>query len=427
MKTRLIILLPFLWLLTGCSETDSATLSLSKSKFDDVSANGESLSIDVTCDASWSVASSKQWCIPNIHKGENDGRLVLSINANLEASSRSATVTVISHKISKTIQITQKGSTSIAEEYHYELPVIFHVLYKNPLQKVNQNRLSYILNKVNTLYKGNANSANMNLTFTLATKDKNGETLKTPGVEYIEWKGKYPIDCEQFMSDNSGTNVKYLWDPNLYINVMVYDFEQEQGSNSVILGISHIPFSTKGNNYLQGLNETDQTHLTLSNLKFPLSVSINSKYINEETINGKYTSADVIVTLAHELGHYLGLHHVFSETNNGTCEDTDYCNDTESYNRQKYDSDCEYIYQYDKSKYTFANLVKRTKCDETSFTSYNIMDYYFSYSNRFTLNQRERIRHVLSYSPLIPGPKKGDISTRSIIEGPIDLPIRIIK
>ena len=35
--------------------------------------------------------------------------------------------------------------------------------------------------------------------------------------------------------------------------------------------------------------------------------------------------------------------------------------------------------------------------------------------------------NVLSYSPLIPGPKKGDIDTRALNEGPLDLPIRTIK
>ena len=33
------------------------------------------------------------------------------------------------------------------------------------------------------------------------------------------------------------------------------------------------------------------------------------------------------------------------------------------------------------------------------------MDYSVSYSDRFTDDQRDRIRHVLTYSPLIPGPK----------------------
>ena len=55
-------------------------------------------------------------------KGENDGKLILSINANLESNSRTATVTIISHKVSKTVQIIQNGSTNTAEEYHYELP-----------------------------------------------------------------------------------------------------------------------------------------------------------------------------------------------------------------------------------------------------------------------------------------------------------------
>lgn len=430
MKTKLIFLLSLLWILIGCDDSDSATLNISESKFDNISASGESLTIDITCSSSWTVTSNKQWCIPNTQKGENDGKLILSINANLESNSRTATVTIISHKVNKTVQIIQNGSINTAEEYHYKIPVIFHVLYKedrNSLQKINSSRLSHILDKVNSLYKSKNNSVDMNLTFTLATTDKNGETLPNPGVEYIQWPESYPIDCEAFMEDNSGEYVKYLWDPNSYINIMVYNFATEPNSNSVTLGISHIPFSTKGKHYLEGLGETDYSHLTLANLQFPLCVSINSLYINEESTSTKYNTADVTVTLAHELGHYLGLHHVFAETNNGTCEDTDYCKDTKSYNKQEYDSNCDYIYENERAKYTFENLVKRTGCDGIEFISYNIMDYAISYSNQFTINQRERIRHVLSYSPLIPGPKKGDIDTRALNEGPLDLPIRTIK
>lgn len=83
---------------------------------------------------------------------------------------------------------------------------------ENSLQKVNSSRLSHILDKVNNLYKSKNNSVDMNLTFTLATTDKNGETLPNPGVEYIQWSESYPIDCETFMKDNSGKYVKYLWD-----------------------------------------------------------------------------------------------------------------------------------------------------------------------------------------------------------------------
>ena len=427
MKTKLIFLLSLLWILIGCDDSDSATLNISESKFDNISASGESLTIDITCSSSWTVTSNKQWCIPNTQKGENDGKLILSINANLESNSRTATVTIISHKVNKTVQIIQNGSINTAEEYHYKIPVIFHVLYKedrNSLQKVNSSRLSHILDKVNSLYKSKNNSVDMNLTFTLATTDKNGETLPNPGVEYIQWPESYPIDCEAFMEDNSGEYVKYLWDPNSYINIMVYNFATEPNSNSVTLGISHIPFSTKGKHYLEGLGETDYSHLTLANLQFPLCVSINSLYINEESTSTKYNTADVTVTLAHELGHYLGLHHVFAETDNGTCEDTDYCKDTPSYNRSEYE---QWLNNLDKqNKYQLKDLAKRYSCEKGEYEAHNIMDYAYCFYNEITLEQRKRIRHILNYSPLIPGPKESRIDTRGV-QDRLNLPICIMK
>ena len=53
MKTKLIFLLPLLWILIGCDDSDSATLHISESKFDNISASGESLTIDITCSSSW--------------------------------------------------------------------------------------------------------------------------------------------------------------------------------------------------------------------------------------------------------------------------------------------------------------------------------------------------------------------------------------
>lgn len=266
----------------------------------------------------------------------------------------------------------------------------------------------------------------MNLEFTLATTDEEGNALSPHGVEYIAWTGNYPIDCDAFMSDNSGRYVKYLWDPNQYINVLVYNFAEDDSSGGTTLGISHLPFSTKGSTYLEGLTSIDYTRLTLDNLKFPYCVSINSLYINEESTAIVYNSADVVVTTAHELGHYLGLYHVFSETEDETgCEDTDYCEDTPSYDKSQYELDWEYL--SGKGQDTFENLVKRTNCDGGSYISRNIMDYAVSYSDEFTPDQRTRIRHVLNYSPLIPGPKQQTAATRSAPDGPLDLPIAVKK
>lgn len=50
-----------------------------------------------------------------------------------------------------------------------------------------------------------------------------------------------------------------------------------------------------------------------------------------------------------------------------------------------------------------------------------------SYSDRFTDDQRTRIRHVLTYSSLIPGPKNLPADTRAASDGVLNLPIRVIR
>ena len=73
-------------------------------------------------------------------------------------------------------------------------------------------------------------------------------------------------------------------------------------------------------------------------------------------------------------------------------------------------------------------MVKRDNCSGESFISTNIMDYFIGYKNQFTANQRIRIRHVLNYSPLIPGPKLNSSRTSyPMTEEPFDLPFRVVK
>ena len=50
MKTRLIFLLPLLWVLTGCSDSessDTATLKVSETSFKNISANGETITVNI--------------------------------------------------------------------------------------------------------------------------------------------------------------------------------------------------------------------------------------------------------------------------------------------------------------------------------------------------------------------------------------------
>lgn len=339
------------------------------------------------------------------------------------------------------------------DDYTYTLPVIFHVLYQNKdsaLQYIEHKRLKTILSYVNEIYQGNVygKSQNIHVNFELATYDEKGNKLSTPGVEYIKYTGTYPIDYNDFMGDDSGKNKSYIWDPNEYINVMLYNFKNTD-KNTTTLGISNMPYvASDGYPQLEGLSKVQRVTLTKNNLKYPYCVSINSLYAYNES--SRYTDqykghkgytydrTDVNVTLAHELGHYLGLHHVFTEIDEeiaDSCADTDYCDDTPSYNYNEYTDWVKYfVEQKHEEKFTVDTLTTRTNCDGELWRSANLMDYSYCYSDEFTEDQLYRIRQVLYYSPLIPGPKKARpnsaksrASEQLSSDEPLDLPIRLAK
>lgn len=365
-----------------------------------------------------------------------------------------------------TIPSTDQDNDSVAaaqitDSYRYQLPVIFHVFYHSSAQKVSASRLKAILQNVNDLWRGNVyvpgsdNSQDMGVDFVLANYDPNGKRLSEPGVEYIQI-GDTVIDREAFMEKK--TYKQYMWEPNDYINVMMYYFKDEDG-DGITLGVSHLPYSAKGNNELEGLEtvELKDNFLYSANLKYAHCVSINSRYADEESQSTRYSDAekglgkngymystvDVNVTLAHELGHYLGLYHVFAEkdTTNGRavaddCIDSDFCDDTESYNYNDYVS---FLKEYQDSckranvNPVMSRLAMRAPCEGTErYKATNFLDYAVCYSYKFTKEQRDRVRHVLYYSPLIPGPKKNGVNipkTTGTRAGSkeMDLPMRMCE
>lgn len=351
------------------------------------------------------------------------------------------------------------------DNYVYHLPVIFHVFYKNSSdtsQYIPQARLAAILSNVNELYRGdvyNRNldtipSENIHVQFELALEDEQGKPLTTPGVEYIPYPdGVDSINYKTFMNDRTKKYQKYLWEPNDYINVMVYKFIQDSKS-TITLGISTMPYKVGNYPNIEGLSANRHYPLKKDNLNFAYCISINSIRMDEkydgtrytkdkDSTNYTYVSSDVNATLAHELGHYLGLRHTFSEDSNkeGTDiadndNDTDYCTDTPSYNRKEYEKWLEnFLAEHSSKRYTLRDVTVRSNSRGEKWTADNMMDYAACLSMRFTPQQANRMRQVLYYSPLIPGPKIKRTGSRAIeaYDGVIeDLPIvlsepRIIK
>ncbi len=424
MKLKSILTMFFTALLfTACGGSDGPAVKFSQTDFVNVGYEQTTLTLSLETSLSWTATSMEDWCRVSQSKGEGDATLQLALEANIDKD-RTGVVKIWTEKEIFDITIQQKAIPA-GQEYTYKLPVVFHVMYEDANDKkqyIPQSRLAEILRDVNEFYDGNVRysggdkAQDINIDFVLAETDEDGNKLQTPGVDYIK-VSNLTMNCQTFMRDNR--YIKNIWDPNRFINVMLYNFAAVEGS--IILGISHIPFSLTSTS-LEGTNIIDDKYvnLTKEEVGFPMCVSINSLYAYEKTENGIYNSFDVSVSLAHELGHYLGLLHAFDEDDNGlstACVNSDYCDDTPSYNRVAYEYDLRYLLQEAKKEGREVDMAEGTLRENCktgeSFNSYNLMDYEMSYADRFTPDQRARIRHILSYSPLIPGPKKGNrASTR---------------
>lgn len=371
-----------------------------------LSPNDTVLSLGIESNTYWTLTSDASWCSPSLTSGCECMEVQVAVTANVEQEQRIATLTLSSTDgpMVQTMQITQQRLTPDSTT-HYRLPVVFHVLYNkeiNKKQNVIEGHLAELIGEVNKLYA--QCGVDLGLEFAMATHDPEGNLLEEPGVDRHKIN-EATLNSSFFMG--YGRDPKkyctYMWDPNRYINIFIYTFEDKG-----ILGISHFPYAIKPH-AMEGLAELE-TDAPWEELPWPQCVSINNEYIYSH--EAYYTMTDVVNTLAHELGHFLGLRHVFSEDpetyDRDICLDSDFCTDTPTYNKVAYDKFMQGCMTSggsvdDNEKQL---LMMREDCETgEEFRSTNIMDYAYTEANRFTPQQAARIRYVLEHSPYIPGPK----------------------
>lgn len=364
------------------------------------------ISVNIETNIDWILTSTASWCVPQVTSGNGSAQVAVAIAANDEQGERSAALTVSSSDatLAQQIVLTQQRLTPDSTT-RYRLPVVFHVLYKsstNKKQYVVEGHLATLIEEVNRLY---ANCGeDLGLEFVMATTDPEGNVLEEAGVDRHKIT-ETSINSSTFMGYGREPKkyCEYMWDPNRYVNIFVYTFEDKG-----ILGISHFPYVVKPHS-LEGLTELEYD-APWSELPWPQCVSINNEYIYSH--EAYYTMTDVVNTLAHELGHFLGLRHAFSEDpetyDRDVCIDSDFCTDTPTYNKAAYDKLMQACMESD-GRVDDAEkelLFLREDCATgEEFRSTNIMDYAYTEANRFTPQQAQRIRYVLEHSPYIPGPK----------------------
>jgi hypothetical protein len=209
-------------------------------------------------------------------------------------------------------------------------------------------------------YNTNPVGADVQIQFALAQQDPNGNP--TNGIDRVNL-------CQENWSEaaiDSTVKPATIWDPTLYLNLWTIKFD------SAILGYAQFPDASR----LPGIDVNGgnaNSDGVVSSFDAFGSTSYNDgTFILVEPYNkGR--------TISHEVGHWLGLIHIWGDTN---CGD-DYCADTPKHNDANYD--CPRV----------------TNCDANGNEMVeNYMDYTDdSCMNIFTLNQKDRINAVMANSP----------------------------
>lgn len=406
MKLKYLFLLLAVAVFSGCSEDDEdPVLTLQKTELT-ANAEGGEYTIGVTSTSEWTLSEVPAWVVAE--SSATLDKLMLKVNENLGQESRSAEVTLTNAEtLSQKVTIKQ-DAYAFSENHFYKLPVVFHVLYWNQNNKyhyVEEGHLQKVLDGVNQYYDDCG--ASMNFDFVMATEDPDGNKLEEPGVSREKWQYT-TMDPSTFMGSGDPKYRDILWDPSKYINVVLYNF-----SDDLVLGIAQFPWLPEPFE-MDGISQVKKG-ANLNENPYPQCVSINNKYIYDipKGANG-YSMSNVVATLSHELGHFLGLYHAFNQLLNGNMnsnEDSDYCTDTPPYNKYRYDvALTNYLTHYGDITSTtsdgYEEFVMRTNSKTgEQFRSTNIMDYAVSDANAFTTQQAERVKYILHHAVFVPGPK----------------------
>lgn len=218
-------------------------------------------------------------------------------------------------------------ATNRAQAAAYTIPIIVHVIHGGEAigtyPNLSNAQLVSEIQILNDDYAGIGVStqnipavfqpalADCGIKFCLATKDPNGRILTEPGVDRINyktnnWQNPESVSNDSFMDYVDNTiKIATIWDPTKYLNIWV----TSAGSGG-LLGYATFPAGTN----LTGISATGNSASD--------GVWCNSKaYGNVGTLMPKY---DLGRSATHEIGHWLGLRHIWGD---GSCA-TDYCNDT---------------------------------------------------------------------------------------------------
>lgn len=129
------LMLLFALLFVGCSDDDTEpvviepTVRLEQNEINDISYLGQTCEVAMSTGADWTAQSLVDWCTVLTAKGNGSHKLVFTVQAN-SGEAREGEIVVYAQEEKFSIKIRQQpcGETG---EFHYCIPVIFHVIYND--------------------------------------------------------------------------------------------------------------------------------------------------------------------------------------------------------------------------------------------------------------------------------------------------------
>ncbi len=255
------------------------------------------------------------------------------------------------------------------------LPVVVHILHDGSSVGLGYNLSSArvqsqidVLNKdfrrlnsdtTNTPSQYLSVASDLEVEFRLATRGPDGLPLKEPGINRIDKiAAGWDAGAVSVSYVNSQIKAETQWDPELYINIWVVPLSANK------LGSAQFPQQSG----LQGLNYNNAANTD------GLVITTNAFGVNPA-----YSPYNLGRTATHEMGHFLGLRHIWGD---GGCGFDDYCGDTPA-------SDQSHL---------------GCQAGVQSCGSRDMVENFMDYSddgcmNLFTEDQKSRVMAVLQFSP----------------------------
>ncbi|GAB4039018.1 M43 family zinc metalloprotease [Spirosoma gilvum] len=278
----------------------------------------------------------------------------------------------------KMIAFKQKMQSGRLAATVITIPIIVHVVHNGETvgagRNISQAQVQSQIATMNEDYRRRANTrgfnsnpvgADIEIEFCLAALNRQGQTMAEPGID------RYNGNRATWNKDDVEGVLKpsTIWDPDKYFNIWVVDLSEAiAGGGSVV---AYAQFPSQSN--LPGIPTASPA--STDGVVCNYWAFGNAEKGNFAVLRAPYNLGR---TMSHETGHWLGLRHIWGDTN---CGD-DFCADTPP--------------QASESR---GCQVGRISCGGANMVQ-NYMDYSDdACMNIFTLDQKARIRTVMDVSP----------------------------